>query len=640
VAQDLDAGKLSLGDFTAWTPASVGIRAVQGFMLGMTADVWARAGRRADAAGETPAQGVDVSAPPRRLTTDESIGETRPAAAAEAGAASAANGRRFPRWAWAGALAAVAVALFLLYLRLADTYPAGPDGADQTLQAWDMLHGNWLLRGWTVGDVSYYTTEIPEYVLIEVFRGLGTSVMHIAGALTYTMLVLLAGFLAKGRATGREGVVRALVAAGIMLAPQLGNGIHLLLSQPDHLGTQVPLLVMFIVLDRAPRRWYVPVAVLVMLTWVVVGDQVAVFDAAVPLAAVCGIRVLWALIRDRKPPTAQSLAAQWFELSLAAASLASLAAAAVIVRAIKRAGGYTVLPLTTARSPLQLIPHHLVLTMEGILNVYGADFLGISNLPGNVAVVASGGLPPWGAAALAIVHLAGVALALWGVCRAFRRFFSATDLIAPVLAAAIVINIAVYVVSIRPVNVFDTREVLAVLPFGAVLAGRLLAGSLIRARMEPALAVVLACYAFALGYGASRPAMSNSEQPVISWLEAHGLHTGLGTYTEANAITIDSDGRVAVRTASWRPTGAVPRAYESEASWYDPRVSYANFIISNAADLVGPSEVSVVPYADILAFAGPPAHTYHYESFTIMVWNKNLLADLGRPPSVLPGNIP
>jgi hypothetical protein len=432
-------------------------------------------------------------------------------------------------------------------------------------------------------------------------------------------------------------VVRALVATGIMLAPQLGNGIHLLLSQPDHLGTQVPLLVIFIVVDRAPRRWYVPAAVLVMLTWVVVGDQVAVFDAALPLAAVCGIRVLWALIRDRKP-----LATQWFELSLAAAGLASLGAAAVIVSAIKRAGGFTVLPLTTGHSPLQLIPQHLVLTMEGILNVYGADFLGISsaNLPGNVPGVASGGLPSWATAGLAIVHLAGVALALWGVCRAFRRFFWATDLIAPVLAAAIVINIAVYVVSIRPVNLFDTREVLAVLPFGAVLAGRLLAGSLIRARVEPALAVVLACYAFALGYGASRPAVPNSEQPVISWLEAHGLHTGLGTYTEANAITIDSGGRVAVRTASWQPTGAVPRAYESEASWYDPRVSYANFIISNAADLVGPSEVSVVPYADVLAFAGPPAHTYHYESFTIMVWNKNLLADLGHRTSSLPGNVP
>ena len=581
------------------------------------------AGRRSDAAGEALAQGESDSAA-ERLTTDE----TRPAGQAER-----AGRRRIPRWAWLGGLAAVAVALFLCYLRLADTFPAGPDGADQSLQAWDMLHGNWLLRGWTVGDVSYYTTEIPEYMLIEVFRGLGPTVMHIAGALTYTLLVLLAGLLAKGRATGRDGVVRALVAAGIMLAPQLGNGIHLLLSQPDHLGTQVPLLFIFIVIDRAPRRWYVPVAVLVMLAWVVVADQVAVFDAALPLAAVCGARAVWAFVRDRKP-----LAAQWYELSLAAAGLASLGAATVVVDVIQRLGGYSVLPLVTNHVPLHLLAKHVVLTMEGILNIYGADFIGIS--PGSLSGPASGGLSPGVAAAVAIVHLAGVALALWGVCRAFRRFFWASDLIAPVLAAGIVLNMAAYIFSGRPVNLFDTREILAVLPFGAVLAGRLVAGSLIRARLEPVLAVVLACYAFALGWGAAQPAARDKEEPVISWLEAHHLRTGLGTYTEANLITLDSGGRVAVRTASWHPSGAVPRAYESAASWYDPKVSYANFIISNSADLVGASEVSVVPYRDILAFAGPPARTYHYKTFTIMVWNKNLLSDLGSPPSIYPGNIP
>jgi hypothetical protein len=527
-------------------------------------------------------------------------------------------------------LAAAAVALFVLYLRLADTYPAGSDGADQALQAWDMLHGNWLLSGWTVGDVSYYSTEIPEYALIELARGLGPSVVHLAGAITYTLLVLLAGLLARGRARGREGVARFLVAAGIMLAPQLGNGIHLLISQPDHLGTQVPLLVMFIIIDRAPRRWYVPAVVAIMLTWVIVADQIAVFDAALPLAVVYGIRAGWARARARTP-----LAAQWFELCLAAAGLVSIGASEVFTAAISRLGGYSVLPLLTSHVQLQALPEHLVLTAEGILNIFGADFFGIA--PGNLWGPASGGLPAGFALAVAIVHLAGVALALWAVCRAFRRFFSATDVIAPLLAVGIVINLAAYVFSVRPVTLFDTREILALLPFGAVLAGRLLAGSLARARLEPALAGVLACYVAALGYGAAQPAVPDNEQPVISWLEAHDLHTGLGTYTEANLITLDSGGRVAVRTPSWETTGAVPRLYESKASWYNPQLSYANFIISNTADSGG---TSVVPGEDIIAFAGRPARTYHYKTFTIMVWNTNLLADLGSPPSEYPGNIP
>ena len=62
--------------------------------------------------------------------------------------------------------------------------------------------------------------------------------------------------------------------------------------------------------------------------------------------------------------------------------------------------------------------------MEGILNIYGADFFGVT--PGSyLSGPGSGSMAPAIAAAIAVVHLAGVALALWGVCRAFRRFFSA-----------------------------------------------------------------------------------------------------------------------------------------------------------------------------------------------------------------------
>ncbi|HYZ54299.1 MAG TPA: hypothetical protein VE733_12490 [Streptosporangiaceae bacterium] len=69
-------------------------------------------------------------------------------------------------WAWAAAFAAAAVVLFVCYLRLSRTQPVVSDGASNALQAWDMLHGNWLLRGWTVSDVSFYTTELPEYVAV------------------------------------------------------------------------------------------------------------------------------------------------------------------------------------------------------------------------------------------------------------------------------------------------------------------------------------------------------------------------------------------------------------------------------------------------------------------------------------------
>ena len=555
-----------------------------------------------NAAGEAAAQGVRIGTPDRSLRA----GATRRA--------------RPARWAWPAALGVAAVVLFLCYLRLSTTTGANSDGADQALQAWDMLHGNWLLRGWTVGDVSYYTTELPEYMVVEKIIGFGPDVMHVAAAFTYTLLVLLAGLLAKGRATGKEGVIRALIASGIMLAPQLGHGVALQLSQPDHLGTQVPLLVIFLVLDRAPRRWYIPVVIGVMLTWVIIADRVAVLDAALPLAVVCGIRGGRTLIRRRGPTSAR-----WYEFSLAAAGIVSIGLSQLVVSVIGWVGGYTSLPLPTqgAAGFGDILPH-LAVTVEGIFIMYGAFF---------------GGMSPGVAAVIAVVHLAGLALALWGTCRAFRRFFSADDLIVPVMAAGIAINLVAYIASVVPVTWFDTREIVVVLPFGAVLAGRLLAGTLARARLRPVLAGGLACYALALGYGMAHGALSDGEKPVVPWLEAHHLSTGLGTYAESNLITLDSEGRVAVRAVTWLPSGAVPRAYESKASWYDPRLSYANFVLINSADAKAGSNGVIIPYGDILALAGPPARTYHYKTFTIWVWNHNLLTDLGGPPSSWPGDV-
>jgi hypothetical protein len=555
------------------------------------------------------------------------------------------QGSRSPRWAWLAAFAVAAVVLFIAYLRMSRTYPATSDGADQALQAWDMLHGNVLLHGWTIADVTYSTTEIPQYAVIELLRGLGPDVVHIAGASTYTLLVLAAGLLARGRATGREGLIRLLVAAGIMLAPQFGNATHLLLSQPDHLGTQLPLLLVFLLLDRAPRRWYVPVTAGAVLTWVIIADRVALLDAVVPLALVCGARVLWAVLRHRK-----SLASQWYELSLAAASVLSFAAATLAVRLISDLHGYQVLPLTAQAAPIDEIPQHFVLTLEGILNVYGADFFHLSN--GSLLGPGLGGLPMAAGIALAAVHLVGVALAAWGFFRAFRHFYDPGDLVSPVLATAIVVNVVAYVLSVIPVGVFDTREILAVLPFGAVLAGRMVPGQLagVPRRLKPALAgasaAVLACYAAALGYGAAQPPVPDSMQAIIPWLEAHHLTHGLGTYAESNLTTMDSGGRVEIRDVAWHSDGDLPRHFETKSSWDDPRHSFANFILTNSADHWGmdggPNRlVSMIPRTAIAALhAGPPAHVYHYKTFTIMVWNHNLLENLGTAPGILPGEIP
>ena len=87
-------------------------------------------------------------------------------------AAVADGGKRRSRWwvawllrlAWLIGIVGAGIGLYFCYLYISRTEHVGSDGASNALQAWDMLHGNPLLRGWTVTDVSFYTTELPEYM--------------------------------------------------------------------------------------------------------------------------------------------------------------------------------------------------------------------------------------------------------------------------------------------------------------------------------------------------------------------------------------------------------------------------------------------------------------------------------------------
>ncbi len=524
------------------------------------------------------------------------------------------------RLAWIGAYAMAGVVLFLCYLRVSGTQTVSSDGGSNALEAWDMLHGNLVLHGWTLTDVSFYTTELPEYMLVELIRGLGPAVVHTAAAFTYTLLVLLAGLVAKGRATGREGVARALIGSGIMLAPQLGNPVFVLLLVPDHVGTGVPVLLIFLILDRAQywpepaRSWYVPPVIALMLAWATIGDRLVIAAAILPIVVVCGIRVIRAVLADRP------LAAVRFEASLAAAGIASVGIALLALRVLGHLHGYKLIPLGTNLAKVSGLARHFRLTGEGLLGLYGADFV---HAPLGVQT------------ALAVLHLAGLALAAWALGRALRRFFRCEDLLVQVLAVGILADLAAFVFSSLPRTIWDTRQISAVLPFGAALAGRLLAGDLLRARLVPALAVLLACYTAALGFDAAQPDIPAHDQSLADWLVAHDFKYGLSNYYEGNVTTLDSGGRVHLIAVHWGADKSVPRAYQSESSWYDPQSHYANFVVNTGAD----QPPAIIPPRDLRNAFGPPAKVYHDGPYTILVWDKNLLADLGQPPREGPGNV-
>jgi hypothetical protein len=575
----------------------------------------------------------EASAAPAGGTPDAD----RPAArhARPAGERSRRQGAQARRLLAGAAIALTAVLLFVAYLMVSRTYPENSDEANILLMASDMLHGNILLHGWYLSDVSFYTTELPQYALLERLIGLHADTAHVAAAMTYTLVVLMAALLARG--VTRQGAwPRTLLTVAIMVAPQLGVGVFVLLLSVGHIGTAVPLMLTWLVIDFGARdqgaphdgarlRWWVPVLVGLLLTWVLVADPLVLVIGVIPLIAVCTVRITGAMIterRDRGSPgwLGTSLRARRYEVFLAAAAILAYGAASLVNRLLRASGSFLLHPVGYKLAPPHTWLGHARVTGQGLLALFGAKPQG-----------------PGIEMAFAVVHLAGVALVAWAICQVARRFLSWPDLVSQILLVAMVVNVLVYVPStLADATDLNAREFAVVLPFGAVLAGRTLAARLLgREAGRPGwlrgaawraglAAALLAGYAASLGYAAAQPSAPPANQQLASFLAGHHLTEGVGGYWLSSIVTVDSDGSVTVRALL--PGTLQPDLWESKPSWYDPASYRPTFLVTDSQ----PGFFHYwKPNPAALAAYGPPARTYHVGPYTVFVWDKNLLAGPG-----------
>ena len=150
---------------------------------------------------------------------------------------------------------------------------------------------------------------------------------------------------------------------------------------------------------------------------------------------------------------------------------------------------------------------------------------------------------------------------------------------------------------------------------------------LLRRRLE----VVLGAGVAAALWAAVPPVLSASPAPpdgasLASWLEHRDLRQGIAGYWQANSVTVVSGGQVTMRAVKeYAGAGLQPYAWESDMATLNPRTNSANFLIASAPGIYGGATVTE---QEAIARFGPPFRTYRFEQYTILVWRKNLLAEL------------
>jgi hypothetical protein len=484
------------------------------------------------------------------------------------------------------------IALFALYLRISLTAYVTSDGANNALQAWDMLHGHLLLHGWIIGDATYYTFELPLLAFTEIFFGLGDLASHAASALAYLIVTVSAVALAVTGSRGlarvaRCGVVVVVLAAIFHVGPYAAA---LLLGPPDHTGTSAFLLVSFLLIDRLPARWYTSPLLLAILCAGQIGDATVRYVAVPAVVVVCGYRVV----------AARSVRTGDAANALAAAVSVPLAFA---VRAVMlHFGAYQMVAPKTAVSPLRLWSHNAALAWDALRVLFGAETgSGTSSLVGHAGYIL-------GLACL-LAAAAGFARVVW----TWRTASRAEQL----LCAAIAMNLSAYVVSTIPVP-GNPYEVVAVLPCGAVLAARACVPAHIgtlRASLTVGLASIAAL--LPLTVAAVQPAAVVPTAPLSAWLRAHGLTYGLAGYWSSSATTLSTGDGAQLRAVAMRGRQVIRYDWETDTSWYDASRHDATFVI---VDLVGNG---LSPSAE--SYFGKPVKIGYVAHWAILIYHKNLL---------------
>jgi hypothetical protein len=489
--------------------------------------------------------------------------------------------------------------LFVLLYRISVRSPMGGDNANLALQGWEMLHGNLLLHGWILGDVTYYTFELPLYAIVEALTGLHTGDVHLEAALAFVIVAALAVALARTDSRGLAAAARSGVVIFVLATPLiLAQGVVRLLEVPDHFGTSVFLLGSFLLIDKAAARWFTAPAVGVILFVGQIGDATVRYIAVPAVLLVCAYRVLAA----RKLRT--------YDTAVAVAAAASVPLSMLARAAMRHAGSYAMLLPRTEIAPAGQWAHQAVLMFTNVREVFGA----IGRQPHTM-------LP----AVASVFAIAGALAAGAGFVRViltWRRASRAEQM----LCVTIVIFLAVFTVS----EYLATYEISGVLACGAVLAARVCVPARMarpqRTRLVFAAAVLAAILPLALA--ADRPPVIQKEVRIAAWLDAHGLRHGLAWYWDASPITVLSGGQVQVRAV--QHPGGVMDAFgasytEAKPEWYNPRLNRATFVIAGE----GRSRYSI---SHIQRIFGRPAEIYHVDGFAIVSYRKNLLVRVARLP--------
>lgn len=507
-----------------------------------------------------------------------------------------------------GAIAAAGI-LFVLYHHLAATATFDSDLGFLPLQAYDVLRGNPTADGWIGPQNSFLFTELPVYVVAVAVHGLSPTVVNVVSAAYYTLTALIIVAMAAVGLLRKQQPLAMLVAFGLIAAPTSPYGVYRLIAGPNHTGTALFVFggVLSLHLSHRGARIALSLLALLLLTLAIASDPLALFVGVLPLAAVHGLRLAGRLPRgawDDGPDFAVAVMGGLLGL--------------LTLSAIPAVTGYQLIPVPTVFASLFAIPAHTGNALDSWLHLFGAQVLGQP-----LTILTGGQL--FRLLGYVFTVAACVVVTIQSVRQLHRN--AATEASDPLvlsqtLLAMVAFNVLAVIFSTNGAIDDVGRYLVTAVLAGAALSGRAAPTMLTRVRWRAAAALVSICYIALLPLSLRYPAAALPESGLVTWLKAHNLNHGLAEYWSASVVTVSSGNKVQIRAVAYVNGKLGPYLWVVKPSWYGSGAQ-ANFVVIDSRPNTGITE------ATARATFGSPAYESHVDAVTVMVWNHNILPELG-----------
>jgi len=469
------------------------------------------------------------------------------------------------------------------FLALCAVYNAGalreglgnPDNVSFVIEAQDLLRGNWNLHGWTIVNSAWWPVQPSVYAALLLIRG-PVGAPQAAAALAWATVVACAVWAAVRSFGGWTAFIAGAVAfllVGLPAVDTITTAIGHVATAPFEALTTAGGLLSLVLFTRAVfrrpeecegtlvRAGLRAGAAVLVAGCAVAGDILAVATVIVPVLALAALDVFR---RGRRGRAAAGAAFAMLALGLSRCLLWLLSATH---------GEQLLQPVNwISFAPFEsFFSRNLPLALQGLIGFYGAYWFGRPVLELATLYV--------------LVHLAALVFVLYAVGRTLLAVGTGAklDWLTGVLALGFVANLGAYASSTLPASLYTSRYLLAVLPYGAVVAARVLGEMLrdagLRKRLMVGGTLVLLAAAslssFAVWFEDS--VYVSPRTKVVRWLVDHHLRYGYAQYSDAAALTVESGGRLTVRPiGQWSDHRVGPIPY-SARHWYSEPTTFVVF---------------------------------------------------------------